>query len=394
MTNDKVTLMIVVISISALFGALFGGISAFVLSQQIGLVEGVADQFGVELKTTGEQDSDQIEDHIIKMIEEETATISVVEKVTPAVVSVIAKREYSGELVEVSGGTGFFVSSEGLVLTNRHVINSGGVTYSILTNNGDEYPIEIVAKDTLYDLAVLQVVLEEGQEADFPIVELGDSDSIKNGQTVIAIGNALSEYQNSVTKGVISGTGRRVVAGNYYSTEVIEGAIQTDAAINPGNSGGPLINLLGQVIGVNTATSSAGEGLGFAIPINLAVKIVDDMVEFGHIVRPWLGVRYIMIDQNIAQENNLDSDYGALIISGQGSEDYAIVPGSPADQAGLQESDIIISLNDIVINEENSLSKQINTYAPGDLINVTVVRQGEQITLHVELAEMDSTYLE
>ncbi|MFH1315176.1 MAG: trypsin-like peptidase domain-containing protein [Candidatus Uhrbacteria bacterium] len=394
MTNDKVTLMIVVISISALFGALFGGISAFVLSQQIGLVEGVADQFGVELKTTGEQDSDQIEDHIIKMIEEETATISVVEKVTPAVVSVIAKREYSGELVEVGGGTGFFVSSEGLVLTNRHVINSGGVTYSILTNNGDEYPIEIVAKDTLYDLAVLQVVLEEGQEADFPIVELGDSDSIKNGQTVIAIGNALSEYQNSVTKGVISGTGRRVVAGNYYSTEVIEGAIQTDAAINPGNSGGPLINLLGQVIGVNTATSSAGEGLGFAIPINLAVKIVDDMVEFGHIVRPWLGVRYIMIDQNIAQENNLDSDYGALIISGQGSEDYAIVPGSPADQAGLQESDIIISLNDIVINEENSLSKQINTYAPGDLINVTVVRQGEQITLHVELAEMDSTYLE
>jgi len=394
MTNDKVTLMIVVISISALFGALFGAFSGLVFSQQKGLVEGVADQFGVDLELTSELDDQQVEDHIIKMIEEETATISVVEKVTPAVVSVIAKREYSGELVEIGGGTGFFVSSDGLVMTNKHVINSDGVIYSILTNNGDEYPVEIVAKDTLYDLAVLQVVLEEGEEADFPIVELGDSDTIKNGQTVIAIGNALSEYQNSVTKGVISGTGRRVVAGNYYSTEVIEGAIQTDAAINPGNSGGPLINLLGKVIGVNTAISSAGEGLGFAIPINLAVKIVNDVVEYGHIVRPWLGVRYIMIDEFIAEENGLDSDYGALIVSGQGSEDYAIVPGSPADLGGLQEGDIIISLNDIAINEDSSLSKQINLYAPGDLISLTVVRQGEQITLQAELAEMNSTYLE
>ena len=214
MTNDKATLIIVVISISALFGALFGAFSGLVFSQQKGLVEGVADQFGVDLELINELDDQQVEDHIIKMIEEETATISVVEQVTPAVVSVIAKREYSGELVEIGGGTGFFVSSDGLVLTNKHVINSNGVTYSILTNNGDEYPVEVVAKDTLYDLAVLQVVLEEGESADFPIVELGDSDTIKNGQTVIAIGNALSEYQNSVTKGVISGTGRRVVAGN------------------------------------------------------------------------------------------------------------------------------------------------------------------------------------
>ena len=403
MVNDKATFMIVVISISTLLGAFFGGLTAYFVVEQAGLVEEVADQFGVELSLEDDSDED-LDDQIIKLIEEETVTISVVEQVVPAVVSVLSKREFSGELVEVGGGTGFFVTEDGLLLTNKHVVESDQMSYSVLTNDGIEYPVEVIARDTLYDIAVLQVVFEEGEsgeagpgsagEISFPTAELGDSDQIQNGQTVIAIGNALSEYQNSVTKGVISGTDRRVVAGNFYSSEVIEGAIQTDAAINPGNSGGPLINLFGQVIGVNTAISSAGEGLGFAIPINLAVKVVNDVVEYGHIIRPWIGVRYVMIDEYMAEENELDSDHGALVVSGRDLTDYAIVPGSPADLAGLKEGDIIVAINNEEIEEDNTLSKIVNQYMPEDVVVLTVARSGETTEIQVTLAEMDSSYLE
>ncbi len=394
MSNEKVTWLIVIITVSALFGAIFGGGASYLLGERSGLVQEAIEDLGIDLDTQIEDDD--VERAIVKLLEEETATIKVVEQVVPAVVSVIAKREYSGELVEVGGGTGFFVSTDGLVLTNKHVVNgSEGLIYSVLTNEGNEYEVEIVAKDNLLDLAVLQVTVEEEETIpEFPVVELGDSDVIKNGQTVIAIGNALSEYRNSVTKGVISGTGRRVVAGSYYSTEVIEEAIQTDAAINPGNSGGPLINLFGQVIGVNTAISSAGEGLGFAIPINSAKKIVDDIVEYGRIIRPWLGVRYIMIDESIAEENDLDADHGALVLSGQGITDYAVIPDSPADEAGIMEGDIIIMIDQIEINAENSLSEQVNIYEPGDEVEVTVVRQGEELTVEAILAELDASILE
>ena len=393
MSNEKTTLFIVTITTAALFGAFFGGLSSYLLNPNNGIVEEVAQQIGVGSEVADQVDA--VEDQIIKLIEEETATISVVEQVTPAVVSVLAKREFSGELIEVGGGTGFFVTSDGLVLTNKHVVDSAiGVEYSILLNDNIEYPVEIVAMDTVLDLAVLQVVFEEGETGDFPVVSLGDSDSIQNGQTVIAIGNALSEYQNSVTKGVISGTGRRVVAGTYYSTEVIEDAIQTDAAINPGNSGGPLINLLGQVIGVNTAISSTGEGVGFAIPINSAKKVVDDVIEYGHIVRPWLGVRYIMIDQYIAEENDLSSDHGALVVSGQGLSSYAVIPGSPADLAGIEESDIIVMIDGVEINIDNPLPDQINLYEPDAVVEITVDRFGQELVFQATLAEYDASIFE
>ena len=387
MTNEKTTLLVIVMAIGALFGAIFGGLTAYFLSPETRYVDSVAEQLGVNY------DESDVDRAIVKLIEEETATIRVVEQVTPAVVSVVAKREYSGELVEVGGGTGFFVTSDGLVLTNRHVIASeNGVVYSVLTNDGDEYSVELIAKDTINDLAVLQVLAEDEEELpEFPIVNLGDSDLVQNGQTVIAIGNALSEYQNSITKGVVSGTGRRVVAGNWYSSEVIEEAIQTDAAINPGNSGGPLINLLGEVIGVNTAVSSAGEGLGFAIPINHAKKVINDVVEYGRIIRPWLGVRYVMIDLDLAEENDLGSDYGALVLSGQNAGETAVVAGSPAELAGLQNGDIILMIDGVEINTENTLSDQVNVYAPGDLIQISIVRSGEELILEATLDELDPT---
>ncbi len=390
MSNEKTTLLVIVMAIGALFGAIFGGLTAYFLSPETGYVESVTEQLGLDY------DEPEVDRAIVKLIEEETATIRVVEQVTPAVVSVVAKREYSGELVEVGGGTGFFVTSDGLVLTNRHVVSSeNGVVYSVLTNDGDEYAVELIAKDTINDLAVLQVLAEDGEELpSFPIVKLGDSDLVQNGQTVIAIGNALSEYQNSITKGVVSGTGRRVVAGNWYSSEVIEEAIQTDAAINPGNSGGPLINLLGEVIGVNTATSSSGEGLGFAIPVNPAKKVIDDVIEYGRIIRPWLGVRYVMISEALAEENDLGSDYGALVLSGQSPADTAVVAGSPADLAGLQNGDIILMIDGVEINTENTLSDQVNVYEPGDLIEISIIRDGQEIVLEATLDELDPSLFE
>ncbi|KKS93059.1 MAG: protease Do, partial [Parcubacteria group bacterium GW2011_GWE2_43_12] len=172
------------------------------------------------------------------------------------------------------------------------------------------------------------------QDKNLPAVRLGDSDSVQIGQTVIAIGNALGEYRNTVTKGVISGIGRNVVAGdNRGSSEQLEGVFQTDAAINPGNSGGPLVNLQGEVIGINTAINSQGQLIGFAIPANEAKRMIDSYEKYGRIVRPYLGIRYVLVTPELAKANKLEVDYGALLIKGQTTTDLAVVPGSPADKA-------------------------------------------------------------
>lgn len=414
MQEDRTIFIAVVIMVAALVGALFGGVGALVVTDRLDFVSQVADQFGLPLPPETAQE--ELAQTIVELVDQEEATISMVEAVMPSVASVVVRKplseiedyfytpfifedetesvESGDELIEIGGGTAFFVTGDGLLLTNGHVVSDSEAVYSIVTNEGDEYPVEVVASDVFFDLAVLQVIGEFIAEDQFAVAEFGDSDLISIGQTVIAIGNTLSEYRNTVTKGVVSGIGRRVVASDYFVTEVIEEAIQTDAAINPGNSGGPLVNLFGQVIGINTAVSSSGEGIGFAIPINSAKKIVEDVIEFGRIVRPWLGVRYVMIDEDYATENELELTEGARVISGSGAFDFAVIPESPADLAGLQEDDIIVSINSELITEDNDLAKVINKYSPGDAVSLEVWRQGEYTFLTTILTELDPNIFE
>lgn len=399
------TILVVAVSGAAVIGSVAGAIGAVVMTGAIN----ASDLFG---RFSSDADGLPVDKNIVQLIEEESATISVVDHVTPSVVSVIIQKtrgelaidrmysdyydplfdlapesltaEEAAELVEVGGGSGFFMSDDGYIVTNRHVVNEEGATYTVVTSDGAELPARVVAVDAFLDIAVLDV---EGDG--YPVATLGDSDRIRIGGTVIAIGNTLSEYRNTVTKGVVSGINRRVYAGDDFgSDEVIEHAIQTDAAINPGNSGGPLINLLGEVVGVNTAVSYEGQSIGFAIPINDVRKIVDDIRAFGRIVRPWLGVRYLPVDEDLAEERGLSVDYGVLLEPGDDpSLDPAVVPGSPADAAGLRAGDVILSVNGIDLTDDVSLGSLISDFDPGQTVVLKVVRAEEAFELNATLAE-------
>ncbi len=356
------------------------------------------------------------------IVKEESATIDAVKKVSPTVVSIIISKELSqyyntnssspfddfffgspfgntappqtenpdsgsgkegNKKTQIGGGTGFIISQDGLILTNKHVVSDESAEYSVITNDGKEYSAKILATDFLNDLAVVKIEAEN-----LPVVEFGDSDSLDLGQTVIAIGNSLGEYKNTVTKGVVSGIGRRIEAGDGRGmSEIIDGAIQTDAAINPGNSGGPLINLSGQVIGINTAVNSDGQLIGFAIPINQAKKAVESVKKNGKIVRPFLGVRYVMNNETIAKENSLKVNYGALIVRGDKNTDLAVVPGSPADKADLVENDIILEVNGVKVEGDNNLAKILGNYQPEDEIELKISHKGAEKTVKVKLEE-------
>lgn len=350
---------------------------------------------------------------ITQAVVEESATVDAVKKVAPAVVSIVISKDLSkinnynnfpqiffgfpfnfqapsasdesgstGK-TEIGGGTGFIISSDGLILTNKHVASDAEAEYTVITNDDQKYDAKILATDPVLDIAVLKI-----DAKDLPTVELGDSDKIELGQTVIAIGNSLGEYKNTVTKGVVSGVGRRIVAGdNQGGSEVIEEAIQTDAAINPGNSGGPLVNLAGQVIAINTAMNQQGQLIGFAIPINAAKQDIESVKTSGKIVRPWLGVRYVLINEEIAKENKLEKDYGALVVRGQKQTDLAVVPGSPADKAGLVENDIVLEIDGQKIDEDHPLAREIAKSRPGDEITLKVLHKGEEKDIQVKLEE-------
>ena len=284
---------------------------------------------------------------------------------------------------EVGGGSGFIIAEDGLIMTNKHVVADETADYTVVTNDGKEFSATVVARDPASDIAFVRIKAEK-----LPTVALGNSDKVRIGQTVIAIGFALGEYRNSVTKGVISGIGRRVVAGNGFGvSEVIEEAFQTDAAINKGNSGGPLINLSGEVIGINTAVNFSGQLLGFSIPINQAKNTLEDVKKNGRIIRPWLGVRYLVLNPVIDKQNNVSVDYGALIVRGEEREDIAVIPGSPADKAGLRENDIILSLNKTKISEEAPLAQQIAKHRVGDDITLTVLSKGKEKKVKLRLEE-------
>ncbi len=348
---------------------------------------------------------------IHNQVTEESAVIEVVKKVSPSVVSINIKKDISQNYIDpfqdffsfgwpfgsnntqpkknepniqkVGGGTGFIISADGLIVTNKHVIADAAAQYSVTLSDNKEYEAKIIGTDLTNDIGVLKI-----EAKDLPVAELGNSDDLLIGQNVVAIGNALAEFSNTVTVGVVSGIGRSVVASSGTgSSEQLEDVIQTDAAINPGNSGGPLLNLSGQVVGINTAVSREGQLIGFAIPINSAKQVIDSVRENGEIIRPYLGVRYLMLNESIAQSNQLELDHGALIVRGENRAELAIVPGSPADKANLRENDIILEINNQVLDDENNLAKIVAQYKPQDILELKVWSQGEEKLVKVTLEQ-------
>lgn len=292
-------------------------------------------------------------------------------------------RQNGTQQQEVGGGSGFFVSEDGYVVTNAHVVSEEGAEYTVFTNDGQKYSAQVIATDTLLDIAVLKI---EGNG--FSFLTFGNSDELRLGQAVIAIGNALGEYRNTVSTGVISGLARSITAGDLAGmSEVLENVIQTDAAINLGNSGGPLLNLEGEVIGVNVAMIANSENIGFSLPSN-AVKIsVDSIIQQGKVVRPYLGVRYLMVNETLQEKNNLPNDYGALILRGENAEDLAVIPGSPADKAGLEEYDVILQVDGQKVDIDHPLAGLIRQYNVGDVITLSIVHDGNEKTVQVTLEE-------
>jgi serine protease Do len=284
------------------------------------------------------------------------------------------------EKKEIGGGSGFVISEDGLILTNKHVIYDEKAEYTVFTSDGKKYPARVLAKDPVNDIAIIKV------DAILTPAKLGDSDSIKLGQTAIAIGNALGEFRNTVSVGVVSGLSRSVTAsGSGVGVETINGVIQTDAAINPGNSGGPLLNLKGQVIGINTAIVSGAQNIGFAIPINQAKRAIESVKKTGDIKTAYLGVRYIMLNEDIAKKQQITTTEGALV---RGDENGpAVMKDSPASKAGIRSDDIITAINGDKVSSENTLGSLIQKYDIGETISVTIKRGEEILTLKATLVE-------
>lgn len=293
-------------------------------------------------------------------------------------------RQKGTEKKEVGGGSGFIVSEDGYIVTNKHVVSDENAEYTVfMDDNTKKYPAKVVAIDPVNDVAILKI-----EAKDLPYLQFANSDNLNVGQTAIAIGNPLLEFNNSVSVGVVSGLSRSITAGNGAGmSEQLEGVIQTDAAINPGNSGGPLLNLKGKVIGVNVAVASA-ENIGFALPANLVKNAVNSVKEHGKIVRPYLGVRYVQVNEQIKEANKLDVDYGALVLRGEKQEELAVMPGSPADKAGLLENDIILEIDGEKLDNDTSLSRYVARKNVGDTVKLKVLSKGKEKTVEVKLEEI------
>jgi len=313
---------------------------------------------------------------------EESATIEVVARVSPTVVTVIntlpPQRNLWGQIAQPEArGSGVLIDPRGYIITNNHVVE-GAQDLSVILQDGTKLAARLVGTDLFTDLAVIQV---EG--SNLPYATLGDSDALRPGERVIAIGSALGDFRNTVTTGVVSALGRNLDTGEGYA---LEGLIQTDAAINHGNSGGPLLNLQGQVIGINTAiirggvtSSSIAEGLGFAIPSNTARLVVPQIIEKGYVSRPYLGIKHRPITPQLASYYDLPIKWGELVTE--------VVSGTPAAQGGLRPGDIITALDDQVIDEDHLFINILLRYRPGDTVQITINRDGREHKLTVTLSE-------
>ena len=285
-------------------------------------------------------------------------------------------------MVRIGGGSGFLVSSNGLIITNKHVISDSKAEHTVIIEGGKKYRAHILSRDPINDVAILKI-----EDTNLPHVKLGNACRLELGQFVVAVGNALGLFKNTVSLGIVSGLSRSVIAqAENGIQQEMRGLIQTDAAINLGNSGGPLVTLDGRVVGINTATIAGADGIGFAIPINAAARDLDDMQKFGRIRRSLLGVRYITIDEHLSQKLRLDSEYGALVIH-EGPEKEAVIKDSPADQAGIKEWDILTEFNGDKISKEKSIQDYLGDYAAGEKVIITVFRAGKILKLKLILGE-------
>lgn len=396
-----------VLAVAAIFGLAGGALSGYYFYSKLkqefflassGTGQTVIVQQGENTTTTVFQDS------------REAKVISTVQENSPSVVSITVSKNmpvygysdpfqsqfydpfgsYFGvpqvqgyEMQKIGEGSGFIVSEDGLVLTNKHVASESGAEYTVIMSDKKEYEAKVLATDPVQDIAILKI-----DGTGFRPVVLGDSDNLQIGQTVIAIGNALGEFPNTVSTGVISGLSRTITASDSLSrnAETLNNVIQTDAAINSGNSGGPLLNISGEVVGVNTAIASQAQGIGFALPINLAKRDIEQVKKDGKISYPFLGIQYTIVNAEVAEENDLSVDYGALISKGSKSGS-AVVAGSAAAKAGLKEGDIILEFNGEKVTEDNALSRIISKYLPGDEVTLKVLRSGKEISIRAVLGE-------
>jgi len=331
----------------------------------------LANQYG----STGSTPFETMKDDGNKIVTESEQTISdVVEKAKSSVVSIVT----SGSATQMgyvtqAAGTGIVVSKDGYVLTNRHVV-SGARAVSIAMSDGTTYNnVKIVGTDPLNDLAFLKI---SGAKNLSPAT-LGDSKTIRIGQGVVAIGNALGQYQNTVTSGIISGLGRPVIASSDASgrdAENLSDLIQTDAAINSGNSGGPLLNLQGQVIGINTAVASDAQSIGFAIPVGAAKGMLKHLLETGKVERAIVGVQYISITPEIKEQYKLSVSQGDFVTATSGK---AVQANGPAAKAGIREKDIITKVNNVAVGPGRSISTLVGEFQSGDRVTLTILRDGK-----------------
>lgn len=343
----------------------------------------------------------------------EEQIISVVQKVLPAVVSIIVGRDldaleasgfpFFGETppegeseaeiiaelpktdsgkIRTGGGSGFIVDQVGYIITNKHIVTDPDAEYTVFTPDEEKYPARVLARDPINDVAILKIDAEN-----LPTIALGDSNKILLGQTVVAVGNALGEFKNTVSTGIVSGLSRFITAitDTDGHAEHLRGLIQTDAAINPGNSGGPLVNLRAEVIGINSAVIFGAQNIGFAIPINRAKKDLEDVKKFGRLKKPFLGVRYIQMSKKLREKFRLPIESGALVLAESGGR--AVVPGSGAEKAGLRERDIITEINGMPITEQNSLEEILEKCAIGDTLKVKFLRGEEKHSCDLTLGE-------
>lgn len=383
-----------------------------------GIIGGLASRGGslpgwLTPMTTKERPSPkEAERERVPLAAEDEKIVSMVEKSTQAVVSIVITKdvpkyrsvfrspfgsgfpffdererspdeESATERQQVGSGSGFLISRDGYVVTNKHVVSDQGADYTVILSDEQEYPATVLALDPNNDIAVLKI-----DGADFPFLALGDSDTLRVGQTVIAIGNPLGEFANSVSRGIVSGLGRSVTAGSSLGeSETLHDIIQTDAAINPGNSGGPLFDIEGKVIGINVAVAQGVENIGFALPVNSIKRVVDEVKTTGRLSTPYIGVRYVILNAEVAAEYGLDVDYGALILRGDRLTDLAVIPGSPADKAGIMENDIILEIDGEKIDTDTTLGSLIGEKRVGDEVTLRIWHKGETKEVKLRLEE-------
>lgn len=376
--QNKSNWFIVIFLILAFVMGVLGGTGALVVLSGNTYLK---DKLGIDLQnlTLNKTTNEKI------VLEESSKVIDAAKKVSPAVVSISTSRnsqDFFGQVYqEEGGGTGFIITNDGLILTNKHVAEAGD-TLTVLTADGKTYDAQKMAIDPTNDLAILKI-----EATGLPVVELGDSDTLQTGQWVIAVGNALGELQNTVTVGVISARERQLTAGSGSQSESLNNLLQTDTAINPGNSGGPLVNLAGQIIGVNTAIAGGAQGIGFAIPINQGKTAIDSYKKTGKIIKPILGVRYVTVNAQVKKSLDLSVDYGAIVLNRSGQA--GVVADSPADKAGLKVNDIILEINGDRIDEAHPLGSRISQYAAGDEVTIKYLRDKKESTLKLKLGSTE-----